>query len=136
DDGVVALGGVHGEELVLDVLEHPLRRPLERRAQAPPAGGEEEDLPVLLHWETGAKHAQADLLPRARGVDNPGAWSILATSVAPRPEALAVAEARENGVTVREVPDLRHAEAAAMKAGAEGVGLESVRVEHQREQPL
>src|SRR5581483_3711368 len=114
DDAVVALGGLDGQDLVLDVGEHPVGRPLERIAEAAAAGVEEEDLTAPLDREPGAEDAEVDLVVRPRRVHDPGAGSVLPARVPPRSEALAVAEAREDRVAVGEVPDLRHARGAAM----------------------
>src|SRR5207253_4840925 len=134
DDAVVLLGGFDREDVALDVFEHPLGWPLQGVAEAAAAGMEEEDLPALPHPEAGAVDAEARLLVRPGRVDDPGAGSVLAAGVAPRPEAFTVAEAREDGVALGEVPDLRHPGGAAVVPGAERVGLEPVGVEHEREE--
>src|SRR5262249_35141921 len=136
DDAVLAERRLWREELGRDVREHPLGRPLQRVAPAAPAGVEEEHLPAALHGHAGAEHADVGLLVGAWPRDELLAGAVAAARIAPRAEALAVAEAREDDVAVGVVPHLRHAGRAAVEACAERVLLHPVGVEHDRDEPL
>src|SRR3954470_5094675 len=66
DDAELGRRGPGREQLVLDVLDDPFGRAVERVAEAAAAGVEEQHVAVALDARTGAEHPEAALLGRAR----------------------------------------------------------------------